>query len=925
MSLTDAEILELEKLLQEQEQHERIKSLTEFNELTSKNYKALFNAINGQEWGKDENNRPILVSGYAGFVLEGSSRCFHGQQLVKTINGSKPISELSKSDLVLTYNESTYKNEYKPVIDLLRFDNNKKRCLKVTLKSGETIIASEDHEFMFKGAWVSLKEILSFKESQKKENQRIDLDEILSVEEIQIDTVFDISVQDNHNYFIDNEYGGYLVHNSSKTFSGIFIIMYLCLVKHPEGCTINIYRETYNEFKTTLYDDFKRILNMFNQPNKFETAEEVKSFRIGKSKITFLGDGKHGGGCDYAFFNEAMMIKESVFNQVKMRCRKFWWVDYNPSFTQHWVFDRILKRNDVGYLHSTFKDNPFINPSELNDILSYEPWQPGSYTVEDGVIMYDNEPVTDIHQPPPHKDNIEQGTADEFMWRVYGLGLRGSRKGQIFKLVKWIDEFPKGLAFTYGLDFGFTCLAGDTLIETNKGKVKIKDIKKGDLVLTRKGYKRVLKRFDNGIKEVVNKRIDFDFGYKEISATLEHNFNVNNKWKKFEKLAKQETLCILSSSTVENTKDTQKGKDQTTILVNGQKTVLTYVKDFTEMSMNFIKGLFLKTWIFIISILTLSITTLIIFFVYLNQSTRKFIKLSTSTEKQINLKKTKKRTDIIKRTGKKEERLLNKNYLKKFANVIVVKLNTRLQTHIKDSAQANVITNGSIKQKLIRLRWNALCVVLNLWGTSILNRKRAGANARISYQRVTELEEKERRFERVYDLYVEDVHEYFANDILVHNCDPSALTKYAREGNNIYLELLLYTPTDTAEMLHQALIALGVSQYVPITADSADKYVSEKKGTTQMVRELFDRGWEITKVSKTKSVMYWLSDMKQYKIHIVKNKLYKEAKIEQENYVYKEVNGILINQPIDGFDHFFSSARYSHMAHDINNFSVDWD
>jgi len=161
MSLTDAEILELEKLLQEQEQHERIKSLTEFNDKTNKNYIALFNAVNGQEWGKDEKGRPTLIKGFAGFVLEGSSRCFHGGQLVKTINGSKPISEISKNDLVLTYNETTHAKEYKPVIDLLRFDNNKKKCLKVTLKSGDVIIASEDHEFMFKGAWVSLKDVVS--------------------------------------------------------------------------------------------------------------------------------------------------------------------------------------------------------------------------------------------------------------------------------------------------------------------------------------------------------------------------------------------------------------------------------------------------------------------------------------------------------------------------------------------------------------------------------------------------------------------------------------------------------------------------------------------------------------------------------------------------------------------------------------------
>jgi len=472
MSLTDAEILELEKLFEERDVDRRIHSLENFNELTSPNYKLLHDSVNGQEWGYDEDNKPKLINGVVGVVLEGSSR-------------------------------------------------------------------------------------------------------------------------------------------STKTFGGVFFIMYLCLIRHKEdGCTINIYRETYNEFKTTLYDDFKRVLNMFKLPNKFMDNDEVKNFKIGKSKIHFLGDGKHGGGCDYAFFNEAMMIKQSVFDQVEMRCRKFWWMDYNPSFTQHWVFDSVTTRPDVAFLRTTYKDNPFISPTELNKIRGYEPWQTGSYEVtEQGELLYRGEPISETNQPPPHIENIENGTADEFMHKCYGLGLRGAMKGVIFPQITWIDEFPD-LAYHYGLDFGFVS-------------------------------------------------------------------------------------------------------------------------------------------------------------------------------------------------------------------------------------------------------------------------------------------------------------------------DPCAFGKYAREGRNIYLEPLIYQAIPTAQELDATLTALGVSKYVPITADSSDKYVSEKKGTTLMVRELFDLGWEISKVSKTKNVMYWLLDMKNYKIHIVKNHLHKEVKREVENYIFKEVNGIQINQPIDKFNHFWDQARYAHMSHSSNEIFVD--
>jgi phage terminase large subunit len=150
---------------------------------------------------------------------------------------------------------------------------------------------------------------------------------------------------------------------SGKTWGGVDLIINICL-NLEESCTINIYRETYNEFKTTLYDDFKRRLDYYFLANPFHKAKEIQSFRIGKSTINFLGDGKHGGGCDYAFYNEVMFIKNMVFDQSEMRCRKFWWADYNPSFTQHWFFDKVLGRKDVGFIRTTYNDNKFISMPE---------------------------------------------------------------------------------------------------------------------------------------------------------------------------------------------------------------------------------------------------------------------------------------------------------------------------------------------------------------------------------------------------------------------------------------------------------------------------------------------------------------------------------------------------------------------------------
>ncbi|WP_347219296.1 phage terminase large subunit [Chryseobacterium sp.] len=400
-------------------------------------------------------------------------------------------------------------------------------------------------------------------------------------------------------------YAGVVLEGSSrsgKTWSGVDIIIYLATIKHKgEKTTINIYRETYNEFKTTLYDDFKRRLDDYNLPNPFDNAKEVPSFRIDKTTIHFLGDGKHGGGCDYAFFNEGMMIKNEIFDQVEMRCRKLWWMDYNPSFTDHWVFDKVLLRKDVAFLRTTFQNNPFISAGELNKILSYEPWLPESYDVTTDGVYYNGLPVADNNQPPPHPVNVAQGTANEFMWKVYGLGLRGAMKGVIFEGVVWIDEFPDYLGYIGVNDFGFTS-------------------------------------------------------------------------------------------------------------------------------------------------------------------------------------------------------------------------------------------------------------------------------------------------------------------------DPNAFCKFVETEDTIYVEPLIYKPIETAKILCAAIESHNFDKETTIVCDSSDKRVSEKNGVVQMVSDMQVLGWNAVKVSKIKSVTYWILSMKEKRICIVKNHLYKEIKKEVENYKWLEINGIQVNIPIDKYNHFWDAIRYGHMA-----------
>lgn len=249
---------------------------------------------------------------------------------------------------------------------------------------------------------------------------------------------------------------------SGKTWADIDFTVWLCS-KVETRATINIIKETYRSFKTTLYDDFNRRLPMYGISSPFVDRQDVNTFKLYGNKINLMGADSEsvysGVSCDYFWMNEALDISEEVFNQSEQRCRKFWWADWNPKVTEHWVYDRICKRSDVGFIKTTFLDNPYVSAIEKKKILGYEPTHP-------------DDREKPVKERRPHPYNIKEGTADDYMWNVYGLGLRSAPEGLVFQHVTYVDKFPPIEQVYYGMDFGYTNNA-TTLV---KGGVIGKDL-----------------------------------------------------------------------------------------------------------------------------------------------------------------------------------------------------------------------------------------------------------------------------------------------------------------------------------------------------------------------------------------------------------------------------------------------------------------
>ena len=225
---------------------------------------------------------------------------------------------------------------------------------------------------------------------------------------------------------------------SSKTFS-ILQIFWILAWTNPRT-KLAVFRNTKKDCKDTILQDMLKYYPTLENYDsiKFNKTESIFTFPNG-STINIEGTDDelkvHGYHSDYLWFNEFYKMPKETFDQLDMRCSVAVFMDYNPV-GKLWS-DDLVKQDNAILIHSTFKDNPFCPIEQKKKILSYEPTE----------------------------YNIQQNTASDYMWNVYGLGLKAEKPNRIFKnwetiTDKEFDSLPYSLY--YGMDFGLS--AATTLV-----------------------------------------------------------------------------------------------------------------------------------------------------------------------------------------------------------------------------------------------------------------------------------------------------------------------------------------------------------------------------------------------------------------------------------------------------------------------------
>lgn len=458
-----------------------------------------------------------------------------------------------------------------------------------------------------------------------------------------------------------------------------------------------------------------------------------------------------------------------------------------------------------------------------------------------------------------------------------------------------VEEFetPARVRFYHGADWGFACLGGDTLIMTDKGEIPIRDIRPGDKVLTRRGYRRVVAFLPRGRKKVYTVDCGND---RPITATTDHRFYTADGWKRVDELKAVENVCMIQSNlTAGYTSDIQTGNTRTTSIASGRRTANIISESITETCGNTTTETSPKVATFITSMgirLTTALKTLC---ALLKASTKRYITPRTWAAYPKKLcKNIDGFTATIKKTGQSVGLNLWKRRRDAEESAKSVESLTPSRTYIKNSAPHNAgrkAMPGTRSENMYakfadELSSNRLTQDIRL----------AQMSVPINLQSLSEWQD-------VYDLSIEGEHEFFANGVLVHNCDPTTLIRCFIDGKRLYIDREAWGIGVEIDNTPALFDTIDTARKWPIKADCA------RPETISYMRR---QGFKVSAAKKwSGSIEDGIEFLKTFEI--VVHPRCKHTIDELNHYSYKidKQTGDILPVIVDSWNHCLDALRYS--------------
>lgn len=210
---------------------------------------------------------------------------------------------------------------------------------------------------------------------------------------------------------------------SGKTFSIVTALIEWCAVNVNSGWTITVVRKTFPSLRGSVMRDFLEILHREDYYSEAHHNKTENLYDLWGTTWEFISVDEpqkvRGRKRNICFINEANEVTFEDWQQLVLRTTHKVIIDYNPSDEFHWIYDKVIPRDDATFFRTTYLDNPFLSEDTVREIERL-------------------------------KDT------DEEYWRVYGLGLRGQSRETIFQTDTYKDVPTGAKLLAYGLDWGFT-------------------------------------------------------------------------------------------------------------------------------------------------------------------------------------------------------------------------------------------------------------------------------------------------------------------------------------------------------------------------------------------------------------------------------------------------------------------------------------
>lgn len=307
------------------------------------------------------------------------------------------------------------------------------------------------------------------------------------------------------------------------------------------------------------------------------------------------------------------------------------------------------------------------------------------------------------------------------------------------------------------------CFSAGTKILTERGLVNIEEVVIGDVVINSFGKNKVIKTFNNGVKKTNKYSMLFDTLSVSLTCTDNHKIKTDQGWKQIKELKKEDKIYLHKSLMEKNTTCiTEKGIFQNT------------TQGFMSLFGNFITALkCLKVFMFII-LMKIHITTISAIL----KSLKVLNILGCMVKKELKKIKNGLRSFMLKVLKKQKIGMLQKKELNGIDSMLlkmdletkhtekgyvknVEKLLLKRKKKLINYVLINVSQEVEEDQELTISKLIVLFVKLYLLKTNTVKLK------------LVEIKTVRTQLEQVYDLMIENNHEYVANGVVVHNCiDP---------------------------------------------------------------------------------------------------------------------------------------------------------